>query len=79
MSDSLTNWRVWRFGLLVTGKGEAQFLGKLFRSLDEYTASAGLGNCVFTILAKVEQLTPRTSAKRRLTPPWTDEGAANPR
>src|SRR5690242_7976208 len=62
-------WKVYRFGLLVTGKGERRFLDRLFRSLCERMAKTGRGVCEFRILAKIEQLTPRTSAKRRVTMP----------
>jgi hypothetical protein len=58
-------WKVYRFGLLVTGKGESLFLDRLFRSVCERMARTGRGVCEFRILAKIEQLTPRTSAKRR--------------
>jgi hypothetical protein len=60
---------VYRFGLLVTGKGESRFLDRLFRSLCDHLAQTGRGICDFRILAKVEQLTPRTSAKRPVTMP----------
>jgi hypothetical protein len=56
-------WRFVRFGLLVTGKGEAVFLDKLFRSL------MARGDCHFQVLRKVEQLRPRTSKKIPLLPP----------
>jgi hypothetical protein len=62
-------WKLYRFGLLVTGKGESLFLDRLFRSLCERMAQTGRGVCEFRILAKVEQLTPRTSAKRPLPMP----------
>src|SRR5947209_2360205 len=50
-----------RFGLIVTGDGEAEFLPKLFRSI---TAAA---NCTFVVIRKSEQLSPITSAKRQIT------------
>ncbi|MGH7173379.1 MAG: DUF4276 family protein [Gemmataceae bacterium] len=62
-------WKVYRFGLLVTGKGESLFLDRLFRSLCERMAQTGRGVCEFRVLAKIEQLTPRTSAKRPLSMP----------
>jgi hypothetical protein len=62
-------WKLYRFGLLVTGEGERRFLDRLFRSLCDRLAQTGRGVCEFRVLAKVEQLTPRTSAKRRLTMP----------
>lgn len=46
------------FGLLVTGKTERTHLPKLFRRL---TAT---GACHFTVVSKIEQLSPRTSAKK---------------
>src|SRR5690554_5944757 len=49
-----------RFGLLVTGKGESQWLPRMFRVLT--TLGAG---CHFEVIRKVEQLGPRTSAKKR--------------
>jgi hypothetical protein len=55
-------WKFFHFGLLVTGRGEEGFLQRLFRSLMER------GNCHFEVIRKVEQLSPRTSAKPRLKP-----------
>lgn len=52
--------RYFKFGLLVTGKGEEAFLPALLQSL---TAA---GNCTFKVLRKVDQRAPRTSAKRVL-------------
>jgi hypothetical protein len=68
-SPAAVPWKRYRFGLLVTGKGEGLFLDRLFRSLCERMAQTGRGVCDFRILAKVEQLTPRTSTKRRLSMP----------
>jgi len=52
-------WRFLKFGLLVTGKGEALFLPRLFRSL------SGLGGgCTFKVIRRIEQLSPRTSVKQ---------------
>lgn len=48
------------FGLIVTGKGEEVFLGKLFRSL------MANGNCFFEVVRWVPQRTPRTSPEREL-------------
>ncbi len=62
-------WKVYRFGLLVTGKGEARFLDRLFRSLCERMAQTGYGTCEFRILAKIEQLSPRISEKHQLKLP----------
>jgi hypothetical protein len=47
-----------RFGLLVTGRGERQILPSLFRSL------AAAYPCYFEVIGKIEQLQPRTSAKK---------------
>ena len=74
-------WRLYRFGLLVTGRGEEKFLDRLFRSLCERMDLTGRGSCAFSILAKIEQLTPRTSSKHHLTIgkkriPTRDEEAA---
>lgn len=63
MSEPSPSWKQRSFALLVTGKGEAAFLDRLFRSL-----MAG-GDCRFCVARKVEQLTPRTSAPKRLAPP----------
>lgn len=49
-----------RFGLIVTGDGEAEFLPKLFRSI------MAAANCTFLVIRKSEQLSPITSAKRVL-------------
>lgn len=49
-----------RFGLIVTGDGEAKFLPKLFRSL------MAAANCTFIVIRKSEQLSPITSKKRRI-------------
>ena len=48
------------FGLIVTGKGEREFLTKLFRSLMDS------GICSFEIIRKVEQRNPITSEKRKI-------------
>jgi hypothetical protein len=62
-------WKVYRFGLLVTGKGESLFLDRLFRSLCTRMAQTGRGVCEFRNLAKIEQLSPRTSGKRPVPMP----------
>jgi hypothetical protein len=49
-----------RFGLIVTGDGEAEFLPKLFRSI------MAAANCAFIHIRKSEQLSPITSKKRVL-------------
>ncbi len=48
------------FGLLVTGKGEALHLPKLFKSL------AATGICSIKVIRKIAQLSPRTSPKQKL-------------
>lgn len=49
------------FGLIVTGEGEREHIPKLFRSLMES------GICYFEVIRKVEQLTPKTSSKGKIT------------
>ena len=49
-----------RFGLIVTGRGEADFLPKLFRAL------MGAAHCTFEVIRKSEQLSPLTSPRRKL-------------
>ncbi len=49
-----------RFGLIVTGRGEAKFLPQLFRAL------AAAANCTFQVIRKSEQLRPITSPRRKL-------------
>jgi hypothetical protein len=50
-----------RFGLIVTGKGEEQFLPSLFRHL------MATGRCTFEIIRRIGQRSPITSPKRQLT------------
>ena len=49
-----------RFGLIVTGDGEAKFLPNLFRSI------MAAASCTFVVIRKSEQLSPITSAKRSI-------------
>lgn len=49
-----------RFGLIVTGEGEAEFLPKLFRMI------MAAANCSFVVIRKSEQLSPITSEKRKI-------------
>jgi len=49
-----------RFGIIVTGKGEEEFLPSLFRSLE------ATGKCHFQVLRRIGQRSPITSEKRRL-------------
>ena len=53
-------WRFFRFGLIVTGKGEEEFLPKLFRSL------AATGRCSFRVIRRIGQRSPIRSPRRRL-------------
>jgi hypothetical protein len=53
------SWKFVKFGLIVTGKGEREFLPSLFRDL---TRS---GHCSFSVIKMVRQLDPVTSVKRR--------------
>jgi hypothetical protein len=50
-----------RFGLIVTGKGEEQFLPSLFRPL------MATGRCTFEVIRRIGQRSPITSTKRQLT------------
>ncbi len=59
MNDSST-WRIFKFSLLVTGKGEAQFLPRLFRSLMKERC------CVFEVGRRIPQLRPITSEARKV-------------
>ncbi len=61
-SDSMdaANWQFFRFGLLVTGKAEEDFLPRLFRSLE------ATGKCQFEVIRRIGQRSPVTSQKRKL-------------
>ncbi len=54
---STAGWSFFRIALLVTGKGEAKFLPRLFRSLEAQ------GHCNFQVGRFIPQLRPRTSKK----------------
>ena len=58
--DSAPEWRFVRFGLIVTGKGEREFLPDLFRSV------MASGRCTFKVIRRVDQRGPITSPKRKL-------------
>jgi len=58
MTNPLT-WPFFRIALLVTGKGEEQFLPRLFRSLEAE------GHCTFKIGCRIPQLRPIRSEKRK--------------
>lgn len=49
-----------RFGLIVTGKGEAAFLPEFFRSVSE------TGRCSFKVIRRIGQRSPITSPRRKL-------------
>jgi hypothetical protein len=54
-----TTWAFYRIALLVTGKGEEQFLPRLFRSLETE------GHCTFRVERRIPQLRPITSAREK--------------
>ena len=53
-------WRFFQFGLIVTGRGEEEFLPTLFRSL------AATGRCYFRVIRRTGQRSPIQSPRRRL-------------
>jgi hypothetical protein len=53
-------WRFYKIGLLVTGKGEEQFLPKLLRALTR------AGTCSFQVLGRIRQRSAITSQKRTI-------------
>ncbi len=53
-------WKFFTFGLIVTGRGEEQFLPRLFRSLEE------TGHCRFEVIRWIPQRSPITATKRQL-------------
>ncbi len=53
----MTDWPFYRFGLLVTGKGEREGLPGLLRQINDD------GHSTFKVIAKIEQLSPRDSEK----------------
>jgi hypothetical protein len=57
MTEAVT-WSFFRIALLVTGKGEEQFLPQLFRSL------AAEGHCSFKVVRRIPQLRPMTSERK---------------
>ena len=58
--DSGHAWQFFQFGLIVTGRGEAEFLPDLFRSL------AATGRCSFRVIRRIGQRSPILSPQRRL-------------
>ena len=53
-------WRFFRFGLIVTGQGEEEFLPTLFRSLE------ATGRCHFRVIRRIGQRSPIQSSRRQL-------------
>jgi Domain of unknown function (DUF4276) len=53
-------WKFYKFGLIVTGEGEEEFLPKLFRPLQS------TGNCQFMVIRRIGQRSPVTSPKKKL-------------
>lgn len=51
-------WRFYKIGLLVTGKGEEQFLPELLRAFTH------AGTCTFQVVRRIRQLSPIHSHKR---------------
>jgi len=60
MAANCEGWKFVRFGLLVTGEGEAKFAPSLFRSLMES------GRCSFEVIRRIGQRSPIRSERRRL-------------
>jgi hypothetical protein len=56
---STSRWAFFRFVLIVTGKGEEQFLPRIFRSLESE------GHSTFKVGRRVPQLRPISSARQR--------------
>ena len=60
MSDADGNeWKFFKFGLIVTGKGEEAFLPNLFRSLE------ATGRCSFQVIRRIGQRSAIISEKRK--------------
>jgi len=59
MTTDSDEWEFFRFGLFVTGKGEAEFAPSFFRSLMES------GRCSFQVVRRIGQRSPITSEKRK--------------
>src|SRR5688572_10877557 len=53
-------WTFYRFGLLVTGRGEERFFPRFLRLLTSD------GNCTFEVIRRVPQRSPITSEKKKL-------------
>lgn len=59
-TSATSGWKLVLFNVLVTGQGEQKFIDRFLRSL------ADSGHCSFRVVARIGQLTPRTSSKRAL-------------
>lgn len=59
-NNSESSFHFYHFGLIVTGKGEREFLRELFRELEK------TGQCVFQVIRKIGQRSPITSSKKLL-------------
>ena len=53
----MNQWHFCHFGLLVTGRGEAEFLPNFLRALTQ------TGHCTFEVIRKFEQRAPKSSKK----------------
>ena len=60
-STSGQTWQFFRFGLIVTGKGEEQFLPELFHSITATTQ-----RCSFEVIRRIGQRSPIKSERRKL-------------
>lgn len=70
MSDTSAarSWAFYKFGLIVTGKGEGEFLPRFLRVL------TGTGDCTFQVIGRVPQRSPITSTKKKLRMAGTRQG-----
>jgi hypothetical protein len=59
-TPAVDDWTFYKFGLLVTGKGEEKFLPAFMRSL------ASGGQCAFHVIRRIPQRSPITSTKKKL-------------
>lgn len=53
------DWRFVKFGLLVTGRGEMEFLPDFFRAVMQ------TGQCSFQVIGRIQQLAPVSSSQRK--------------
>jgi Domain of unknown function (DUF4276) len=63
-------WTFYKFGILVTGRGEEEFLPSFLRSLTR------AGNCNFQVIGRIPQRSPLTSGRKTLR--MTGSGKAIP-